>query len=285
MKKVIFLLSFVSLSIGASAQPYIDIASVYYQQSPADNQSSTKSPMNTQLTSVFLTLPFQVDSDYVIVNPTYENYRLNISSETDPINLTAVYMPVIWVHEFKNPKWSTTLMSIPRLSSDLTKPLGGNNFQMGGIALATYKKKETLKYSLGAYYNSDFFGAYYIPLLGIDWNITNKWNLFGTLPINLNLEYKLHKNIHTGVGVNLITNSYRIQNKDFLRVDDYSAKFILDIYMMKNQVISFEAGHSLFRSYAMGNMEGGKPNYMRDLNVSDGYQFKLAYIFRIRTDK
>jgi hypothetical protein len=109
--------------------------------------------------------------------------------------------------------------------------------------------------------------------------------LFATLPINANLEYKMNKIVHTGLGVNLLTNSYRIQDKDFLRIDDYNAKFILDIYMMKNQVISFEAGHSLFRQYRNGIMEGGKPVYTSDLNVSDGYQFKVAYIFRIRTDK
>ena len=241
--------------------------------------------MNTQLTSIFLNLPVQIDSDYIVINPVYENYRIDISSETRAVSLTAIYMPVGWIHQFKSSKWSTTLMAIPRISSDLAKPLDGNDYQMGGIALATYKKKETLKYSFGAYYNSEFFGDYYIPLLGIDWNINNKWNLFGTLPVNLNLEYKMNKTVHAGMGLNLLTNSYRIQDHDFLRIDDYSAKFILDIYMMKNQVISFEAGHSLFRQYRMGMMEGQKPDYTGDLNVSDGYQFKLAYIFRIRTDK
>jgi hypothetical protein len=285
MKKIIYILSFVALSAAASAQPYIDIASVYFQQSPGDNMSRSKSSMNTQLTSVFLNLPLQIDSDYIVINPVYENYRLDVSSETDPINLTAVYMPLAWVHQFKGSKWSTTFMAIPRLSSDLVKPVDGNDFQMGGIALATWKKKETLKYSFGAYYNSEFFGGYYIPLLGIDWNITGKWNLFGTLPINLNLEYKMNKTVHAGFGLNLLTNSYRIEDKDFLRIDDYNAKFILDIYMMKNQVISVEAGHSLFRQYRMGAMDGGKPDYMHDLNVSDGCQFRLSYIFRIRTDK
>ena len=285
MKKVIYLLFFSALSAVVSAQPYIDIASVYFQQSPADNMSGSKSPMNTQLTSVFLNLPVQIDSDYIVINPVYENYRLNVSTESLPVNLTAAYMPVAWMHQFKSSKWSTALMAIPRLSSDLSKPLGRNDFQMGGIALATYKKKETLKYSFGAYYNSEFFGDYYIPLLGIDWNISNKWNLFGTLPINLNLEYKMNKTVHAGFALNLLTNSYRIQNKDFLRIDDYNAKFILDIYLMKNQVISLEAGHSLFRQYRMGNMVNGKADYMHDLNVSDGYQFRLAYIFRIRTDK
>jgi len=285
MKKIIQLLAFIFLSAAASAQPYMDIASAYFQQSPADNASHSKRNMSTQLSSVFLNIPLQIDSDYIIVNPVYENYRLTISTENDPINLTAVYMPLAWVHQYKNPKWSTVLMAIPRLSSDLNKPLDGNDFQMGGIALATYKKKETLKYSFGAYYNSEFFGDYYIPLLGIDWNINSKWNLFATLPINANLEYKMNKTVHAGLGVNLLTNSYRIENKDFLRIDDYNAKFILDIYMAKNQVISLEAGHSLFRQYRMGMMEGSKPDYTADLNVSDGYQFKVAYIFRIRTDK
>ena len=283
MKKILLTFSLIVAVTTAFSQPYIDIASAYYQQSPAYHVSESKSAMNTSLASVFLNLPFQIDSDYIIVNPVYESYHLNISS-SDPINLTAVYMPLAWVHQYKSPKWSTTLMAIPRLSSDLSSSVSSNDFQIGGIALATYKKKETLKYSFGAYYNSEFFGTYCMPLLGIDWNINNKWNLFGTLPINLNLEYKMNKVVHAGAGLNLLTNSYRVENADFLRIDDYNAKFILDLYLTKNQVISMEAGHSLFRQYRLGEMNDSKPYYTQDLNVSDGYQFRIAYIYRIRMD-
>src|SRR5690242_18021923 len=112
MKKIIYVLSFFAISTVVSAQPFIDIASVYFQKSPADNRDGSKNSLNTQLTSVFLNLPLQIDSDYIVINPVYENYLLDISSETDPISLTAVYMPLAWVHQFKSSKWSTTMMAI-----------------------------------------------------------------------------------------------------------------------------------------------------------------------------
>ncbi len=286
MKKSLFhFVAFIMLSRMASAQPYIDIASVYHQSSPADNSSNSKTPMSIEMSSVFLNIPLQVDSDYILINPVYENYRLNVSSEINPVKLTAAYVPVTWLHQWKNPKWSTAFVAIPRLSGDLTKPVHSDSYQVGGVVLAYYQKKEAMKYNFGAYYNSDFFGPFFVPLVGIDWSINKRLNLFGSLPINMNIEYTVNKKLHAGAGVNFLTNSYRIQNNGFLRVDDYNAKFILNYYIVKDQVISLEAGHSLFRQYRYGKLENGSPDYQHDLHVSDGYLFKVAYIFRVALDK
>ncbi len=286
MKKFLFyFVAFATICGIASAQPYIDIASVYHQSSLADNSSNSKTPMNIEMTSAFLNIPLQVDSDYILINPIYENYRLNVSSEIDPVKLTAAYIPLTWLHQWLNPKWSTAFVVIPRLSSDLAELAHSNNYQVGGVVLAYYQKKQTVKYNFGAYYNSDFFGPFFVPLVGIDWSINKRWNLFGSLPINMNIEYTVNKKLHAGVGVNFLTNSYRIHNNGFLRVDDYNAKFILNYYIVKDQVISLEAGHSLFRQYRFGTMENGSPDYQHDLQVSDGYLFKVAYIFRVSLDK
>jgi hypothetical protein len=277
--------AFVILSVVAQSQPYIDVVSVYHQWSPADNSDKSKTPMNVQTTSAFVNMPFKIDSDYVLVNPTYENYTLNLPSEQNSFRLTAAYVPLTWLHQWKNPKWSTAFVAIPRLSGDLSVPVHFNSYQLGAVVLAYYQKKETVKYNFGMYYNSDFFGTFFVPLVGIDWSINKRWNLFGSLPINMNLEYTASKKIHAGFGINFLTNSYRINNSSFLRVDDYNAKFILNYYILKDQVISLETGHSLFRQYRLGTMENNSPNYQYDLNVSGGYLFKVAYVLRIGLDK
>jgi hypothetical protein len=284
-KSLLYFVSFTILSITASSQPYIDIASVCRQTSPSDNSDNSKNPVDIEMTSAFLNIPLKIDSDYILINPIYENYKLNMSPEVNSLKLTAAYVPVTWLHQWKNRKWSTAFVAIPRLSSDLSGPVHANNYQMGGVILSYYQKKETVKYNFGMYYNSDFFGAFFVPLVGIDWSINKRWNLFGSLPINMNLEYSVSQKLHAGVGVNFLTNSYRIHNDGFLRVDDYNAKFILNYYILKDQVISIETGHSLFRQYRYGTMENGKLNYEHDLEVSDGYLFKVAYIFRVALDK
>jgi hypothetical protein len=65
--------------------------------------------------------------------------------------------------------WSLTMTAIPRFNSEGLKL--ENSFQMGGLLLASYKKKETLKYKFGVYVNNEFFGVFVMPLAGIDWKI------------------------------------------------------------------------------------------------------------------
>ena len=86
----------------------------------------------------------------------------------------------------KNPKWRTTLLVLPKINSDY-KDISTDDMQMGGVAMFSYKKKDNLKYHFGLYYNREFFGDYFLPLLGIDWKINQRMNLFGDLPITMNL--------------------------------------------------------------------------------------------------
>ena len=71
-------------------------------------------------------------------------------------------------------------------------------YQFGGYAIANYKKNARLTYKMGVYINGDFFGLFVIPLLGIDWQINEKDNLFGVLPASLNYEHKLNNHFYTG---------------------------------------------------------------------------------------
>ena len=163
--------------------------------------------------------------------------------------------------------------------------IDGNDFQFGGAVLNVFKKNENLKYKLGLYYNSEFFGAFFMPLLGLDWNVNSRLNIFGVLPGSMNLEYKFSPNkFHAGINFRAITSSFRINDNPYLKINDNQLKLFVDYYVTKNNVISIEAGHTIFRKFKTGIRLGGK-NTDADLNVSEGYLFKIAYAYRIRTDK
>ncbi len=158
--------------------------------------------------------------------------------------------------------------------------------QIGGAVLNTYLKKENLKFKFGAYYNSEFFGPFFLPLLGIDWNVNPKLNVFGVLPAGMTIEYKASpKKFHTGIMFRTITNSYDMNfTTSFVRINDNHLKLFFDFYLPGNTVFSLEAGHSVLRKYKLGQKINTGTVYT-DNKIKDGYLFKAAFYLRLRTDK
>jgi len=135
--------------------------------------------------------------------------------------------------------------------------------QYGGVILTTYKKNQSLSLKFGIYYNKEFFGNYFIPLVGIDWQINKKNNLFGVLPGNMIFEHKVNQKFYYGTSFRALTNSYRLQTTDpcfsgdctarnYLRVDDNQLGIFADVYPFKKIVLTAETGYTILRRYGYG---------------------------------
>ena len=174
--------------------------------------------------------------------------------------------------------WSLTMTAIPRFNSEGLKL--ENSFQIGGLLLASYKKKETLKYKFGVYVNNEFFGVFVMPLAGIDWKINARNNLFGVLPGRLTFEHRLSDHFFTGGTFRAITNSYRLNNGGYLRIQDNQLSAYLDCYATKHVVFSAELGYGISRNLKSG-VERNK-NYLTDYQWGDGMFIKLCSSYRVR---
>ncbi len=280
---IIFLSLLLLPCFKSGAQPYFDIANIYYQQSP-DNSlyHSDENPLKTQLISASLQAAFKIKKDYVNFNPFCDYYQLQFSLPGKQ-ELYGMGLGLTYLKQWRNEKWSTAFVVIPRLNSDLKK-VDGNDYQVGGALLSTYKKNEKLSYKFGVYYNSEFFGPYILPLLGINWKVSPRLDIFGVLPNQLNIEYKISKVFYTGVKLAFITNSYRFDDHDFLRVNDNHVKVFLDTYLTKNIVFNIQAGQSVLRKYRTGFRENGSTNY-NDLKVNDGLILRAGIAYRLRLDE
>ena len=150
--------------------------------------------------------------------------------------------------------------------------------------LAIYQKNENLKYKFGTYYNSEYFGFFMIPLLGIDWNISDRLNLFGVLPGSMNLEYKLFKPLYTGIAFRSITNSFRTNGTGYFKIQDNHLKIFADLYITKHLVFTMEVGHSILRKYSLGTYSDiWKKEF--DIDYKDGFVYKAGLSWRIRLDE
>ena len=153
-----------------------------------------------------------------------------------------------------------------------------SEWQFGGAFLASRQVNEDLVYKLGMYANGDFFGLFVVPLVGIDWRINEKSNLFGVLPASLTYEYKFARAWYTGVVFRTFTNSYYDSGPNYIRIDENELGAFIDFYPSKRILLNGELGHSILRKIRSGTWHNVHDSWNADNNL----YFKLAIAYRFR---
>jgi hypothetical protein len=115
----------------------------------------------------------------LIFSPTYERWNIAMTTDT---RVEGIIMPLSFLKQFSGEKLSLLATVITRWNRELGHSVG-NSQQWGGFVLGSFKKKDHITYKLGLYYNHELFGEFFVPLLGIDWKINEKNNLFGVLRV------------------------------------------------------------------------------------------------------
>lgn len=265
------------VAIESFAQPYVDPFHLRYTYA-FKNKSCGGTPFSHLFIGPDLPLKLKNDGLFVI-SPVYEKWNIDSASNKSYLpQVSSIALALSAVIPIDRKHWSLTVSAIPRINGEKLK--ADKSFQFGGILLATYKKKETLKYKFGVYVNREFFGIFVMPLGGIDWRINSSNNLFGVLPGRLTFEHKLNSHFYTGGTFRAITNSYRLINGNYLRIEDNQLSSFLDCYLTKHVVISGEVGYGILRELRAGK-EFNK-NYLRNYNWGDGFFIKLSASYRIR---
>jgi len=284
---VMFMLS----AVATSAQPFVDPLNVKYQnfsQVPYSDNETNK--LSSSLYEATILLPIELENkDVVLINADLTKMNFNTTSENViHTNLYSTSLSFGYDHGWKNSKWRTMGMLIPKINSDFKNT--SDAFQMGGVILANYKKNDNLKYHFGVYYNQEFFGDYLIPLLGIEWKINDRMNLFGDLPSNLNFEYKINKKLYAGAAFQSVISTYRLSNGDYVREGDNALghdqlKLYVNVYLTPHIVAYAEAGETFYRMYNLYDTN----NHAIETNPvfhksNDGFFYTTGLAYRIRLD-
>src|SRR5690606_12594373 len=112
--------------------------------------------------------------------------------------------------------------------------------QFGGVLLAGVALKPNRQIRLGAYANAEFFGFFIVPLLGLDWRIDDRNYVFGVLPGRITYEHKWGERWYGGMTFRAPTNSFRLPDGRFLRVDDNQLSLFLDYYVTPRFCLTLE---------------------------------------------
>ena len=130
-----------------------------------------------------------------------------------------------------------------------------------------------------------------MPLVGLDWKIDAKNNLFGVLPGNMIFEHKVTPRFYYGFAFRAFTNSYRqefivdpsaliLEANNYLRIDDNPLGIYADTYLSKKIVLSAEAGYTILRRYRYG-FKSENVHIKTDYK-NDNFYFKASLAYRLR---
>ncbi|HNW97467.1 MAG TPA: DUF6268 family outer membrane beta-barrel protein [Bacteroidales bacterium] len=299
-KKIIFVVILLILRFSALSQPFVDIVNLRYSRFPqTDFKDYSNYHSSTNQYTAELFAPIQLKSkDVILVGASYDylNFYLHEDSSNLKINsdnLCQFSLQLGMIKKLgKESKWSTTLLAIPKISEcNDNMAFDKECFQMGGAVLFVYKKKNSLKYKFGLFYNREFFGNYFMPLAGIDWKISSRMYLFGVLPGAMNFEYKICDKFYTGLGYKSNTASYRLYENHYIREGDKfwghnMLRNFYQYYITKQIMLYGEIGYTGFRIFEEYNDENKIDNTRFVFQkTKDHFYFDAGIAFRLRLDK
>lgn len=287
-----FLLFWVLLEMitQSMAQPYTDIATLSAQQLNTKYKNNDYKNITTNYFAGLL-LPFKIDSNNtIIVRLNGEQLVTKNYSEPHVIgNLYALTLGVGLQHYF-NKKFSTVLLVMPKIASDFKDKLNQYDKQYGGSLLFQYKFGKNFRAKAGLFYNREPFGNFFVPLFGVDWQISPRWMLYGTFPLINRLEFKINDHFYTGIGARIYGRSYRLNsfwNHNYIWNQENQIKYFIDCYITKKIICYAELGRTMgygpkqilynqSRDFVIDN----NPLYQP---LNQGFFINAGLAFRIRT--
>lgn len=271
---LLFTATFFSLAL--VAQPFVDPFQVRYTHAFRKDGSQATPFSHLWMGS---DLPIKLrEKTYLLLSPFYEQWKIDSAGrENSYPSVKSLALPIGLIFPLGDSRWSVTV--IPTFRWNGEELFGGSTFQFGGATFASLERKPNKKLRFGVYMNGEFSGLFVWPLLGADWKIDDRNYVFGLLPGRLTYEHKWSEKLFWGATFRALTNSYRLPNGQFLRLEDNQVSVHLDYYPAKRLCIMLEPGYGLIRKARTGINDN---NYITDTKMGDGLFIRLSGSYRVR---
>ena len=302
MNKYILLFRFLLAGSLGFSQNYVDILKASASTTPYNtfDSSSTKTKLNEL--AIDLTVPVKINEGFsVLTGIIYEDIQTKLFTDGITKNFGSTTVKLGFNKQL-NEKWSTTVVALPKIASDYNS-YNSKDFQIGGIALFKYKKRDNLNFKTGLYYNSELFGPFFVPMLGMYYQSPNKkFEANIMLPLQADINYQVFSFMNVGCNFNGQIRSYHLNHVTDANPNTYVTKSTNELFaylkfnITKNISLQTKVGQSFGRSYKVYN-ENDKVNFGLPLtfvghkreqlnsNFSNGMIFQATLVYRINLDK
>lgn len=262
-------LFFLVVTVTSSAQYFVDIFSFNRQSYNVPSGAQT----NDLFVNAFIPKVFKSGNTF-FVRAHYE--KLDLKKDSLSATYSSITMPLGMQVQLKNPKWKFTGLVIPKIASADLSASFSDIFQIGVYSLFTVTESEKFRYKFGLYYNREFFGNFFVPLVGVDWKVTDRFSVFGTLPQSFKASYSIvPSRLNAGLAFRSMTRSFRGEdNNTFVRYNELQFKTFFDFYLSKKNVVFIEGGYFLGKTPWLYNNADTKNPLNSDL-LKEGKAFPL----------
>ena len=249
MKRITFVaLSVLFIQLTTHAQYFVDIFSF--------NRQAYNVPSGPQTSDLFVNafIPNVLKcGNTFFVRAHYE--KLSMQRDSLSVEFSSITLPIGMQVQLKNPKVKFTGLIIPKIAGADLVAAFSNVFQVGAYSLFTVTESEKFRYKFGLYYNREFFGNFFVPLVGIDWKVSDRLTIYGTLPNSMKFSYAVAPSrVNTGIAFRSLTRSFRGEDVNtFVRYNELQFKTFFDFYVTTKNVVFVEGGYFLGKTPLLYN--------------------------------
>lgn len=275
IRRTILLVILILMIQKGHTQNYANILHARYYYLPPTSLVDTSQSVDFYEIRIQTTLPVELKNGNVIgVKPGYNTYSLKTDNYgMKNLQLHSVKIPFFIYWKLGNSKWYSYMDISPKLNSDF-KNITSRHFQIGGMVIMYYQKREDFVWQFGVFYNQDTYGPFFMPLLGL-YIIKEKSYFEALLPAYILYERKLSSKFYVGFELELRGETFRLgdsryENSFISQLGENKLTFLteprlfLDYYITKNIVLYVKPGIRLFHKFE---------HYTEDDNRIEEYEY------------
>ena len=284
------------------SQNYVDLLKVNFNTTNFNTFDSSSSKTQVNELMLDFTIPIKLNEKTSLISGLiYENIQTKLFEDGNVKTFGSTTLKV-GANKLINDRWSATAVLLPKIASDY-KSISGKDIQFGAIGIMKYKKSDNKNFKFGLYYNSELFGPFFVPMIGMYYLSPNK--KFETnimLPLQADVNYKLIPFINVGLNFNGQIRSYHLTDVTPSFKSTYIARSTNELYAYlkfnatKNISITIKVGQSIGRTYNVfdegdkvtfglpATFIGGKRQQL-NTNFSNGMIFQGTLLYRFNLEK
>ncbi|MBL4752102.1 MAG: hypothetical protein JKY52_00685 [Flavobacteriales bacterium] len=293
MKKIFTITILTTFTYWGYSQDYVDIVNLNYSISPSTGDTNAR----VEKQGIHIQVPVVLKNEDVII----AGVGTSITKITnDSLDYAQDLHNVLFILGYKwqiNEKVSWLGLSLNQINAG-SENVSLKYYQPGFYTVLTIAKTNKLKYKLGALYKFEFSGPFIIPLFGLDWQVTDKLQIFGTLPISANVIYKPGDKVGYGLSFKGSIASYGLEaggTDTYIQENNNEIHALMDYYVTQHFVIQAKVGYQVDNKYrrylpnekvsaSMGPVViGDDRTHFSRPTFGDGLAYRFSLIYRFST--
>lgn len=294
---IISLLAFVWCCGTYAQNSYDEILHLSYDYFSRSTFINTNTGLSRQQMNLAGGFGFKLNSneDLLTVGLSYQWLKLRPEVAIQPaLNIHSTSLDLGYLKHWKNPTWASTISVGMAAVSDY-KSAANSTYQTSLSAMLHHGKSNNLIWTFGLFYSDQPFGPWFFPILGVDWNITDKLYLSTILLDYAYLEYAITPNVwYAGVDIRAMGMSFVIsdyENHQNSYVTSFSESFPFypytltifnDFYLKESISIFFKGGLLASRENKHYTQDHQPLNSIYNNTISPSFYLNMGIAMRFR---